>query len=465
MAGTRRGTLLGLLALLCLSSLGHALPFTITPAAPLPTSIIKGFPVAAAYTVTNNSSLELNNLYINTPPHVSVASNGCGPLFNLASGASCTLNLSISGPVSSQDPNPANHLYVCLPGGTSCTGTSYPLNVTILASPLFIYAGSSTSSNGVLSVCSVDSDSGIVSGPATSPTVCPATGTGTSGQNIFTTPQWVAFSASEQIAYISDAGNATVWKCTLNTTTGALTGCLNSGATGFAKPAGLALNSLGTQAYITDSVNNRVYLCHVDVYTGTMSDCADSGAGNQFTSPSGIALSPDNSVAFIANSGGANILGCNINPSTGQLSSSCTTSTGTPAFTSPQGIVFVPSDAEQAPLAFVTDSGAASIYVCGISGASLSCSFANTYSWDKNSSSYVTFSFTSPQGITLTTTSSTGEAPQISGVYVANNGTISLCNYCPGSCPGSIAAGSLICANPSPPLTAINNILGLTLIN
>jgi hypothetical protein len=65
------------------------------------------------------------------PPNVSqVTTNGnypdtCGATFSLAPGASKTLQLLISGPTGG-----SNKLFVCLSGGTSCCGTSKPLQVS-----------------------------------------------------------------------------------------------------------------------------------------------------------------------------------------------------------------------------------------------------------------------------------------------------------------------------------------------
>ena len=73
------------------------------------------------------------------PPNVTqiVADNSypdlCTSSFTLqpknTPGDSCTLQLLISGVVNANDPNPAHHLFACFPGGKTCAGTLYPLNV------------------------------------------------------------------------------------------------------------------------------------------------------------------------------------------------------------------------------------------------------------------------------------------------------------------------------------------------
>ena len=56
--------------------------------------------------------------------------NLCGATFSLAASASCTLELNITGAVNGNDPNPKDHLFVCLGGCvTCCAGTNFPLNV------------------------------------------------------------------------------------------------------------------------------------------------------------------------------------------------------------------------------------------------------------------------------------------------------------------------------------------------
>ena len=128
---------------------GFALPFTITPKTTLPTSVNLGYSNTAYYTVTNNTSSARNNNYVKYIPGgnaitTQITSGGtyqdtCGATFNLAakgqSGDSCTLQLSIINAINGADPDPAKHLFVCFPGGTTCAGTNEPLNVAAIANP------------------------------------------------------------------------------------------------------------------------------------------------------------------------------------------------------------------------------------------------------------------------------------------------------------------------------------------
>lgn len=117
-------------------------PFNIVPKSgtTLPTTLILGNPVTAFYTVTNNTLEQRNGNFIKyLPPNVAQVTSGvgnCGATFNLApqgaAGDSCTLELTISGPVNGSDPNPHNHLFACFPSGITCAGTNYELNVSVI---------------------------------------------------------------------------------------------------------------------------------------------------------------------------------------------------------------------------------------------------------------------------------------------------------------------------------------------
>ena len=121
-----------LLSLKCL-----ALPFSVVPLSghPLPTIVTQNSPVFAYYTVKNNTSRPRSGIYVAyLPKNVSQVTTGtvpnlCGQTFSLAPQASCTLQLSVSGVVSSNNPDPHQHLFICLPGAKTCAGTLFSLNV------------------------------------------------------------------------------------------------------------------------------------------------------------------------------------------------------------------------------------------------------------------------------------------------------------------------------------------------
>lgn len=130
------------MCLFFISTMSYALPFNIVTKSgtALPTSVPKNATVTAYYTVTNNTSSQRNDNFVKSlPAHVTqVVSGGtygdtCGKTFNLAgkgqSNDSCTLQLTISGPVNAHNPN-TPPLLVCFPKGITCAGTNDLLNVT-----------------------------------------------------------------------------------------------------------------------------------------------------------------------------------------------------------------------------------------------------------------------------------------------------------------------------------------------
>lgn len=118
------------------NTLCYALPFSIKTKAGtnLPSHVVEGETAIAYYTVANNTmSLRKNNFVKYLPPKVQqvITDNNfndiCGTTFTLQpkgiAGSSCTLKLLISGAVNGNDPNPRHHLFVCFPGGATCSGT------------------------------------------------------------------------------------------------------------------------------------------------------------------------------------------------------------------------------------------------------------------------------------------------------------------------------------------------------
>jgi hypothetical protein len=104
-----------------------AVPFSIIPNGPLPTSIQPGGVASASYTITNITSINPPwNSVKYLPPNVQIdqTTSTCKPSsgFVLAPRQSCRLNLTISGSVSNTDSNPRNHLFVCMSDAATCGG-------------------------------------------------------------------------------------------------------------------------------------------------------------------------------------------------------------------------------------------------------------------------------------------------------------------------------------------------------
>lgn len=125
----------------CLSLYGiscMAAAFSIVPklGTTLPTAVVIGKTVKAYYTVRNETSINLSNIFVKYLPQnvVQVLNDSsepllCGKNFSLKAKGFCTLELEISGSVNAGDPNPQHHLFVCHPQIKPCAGTQYPLQV------------------------------------------------------------------------------------------------------------------------------------------------------------------------------------------------------------------------------------------------------------------------------------------------------------------------------------------------
>ena len=160
-----------LLPLFALFSAGsYALPFIIVPkiGTQLPTFVRAGSTATAYYTLTNNTQAPRNNNYIKWLPKnvTQVVTNGrfsntCGATFNLAGKGqqndSCTLELSISGKVNGNSPDPHQHIFACFPGGKSCAGTNYPLNVAVI--PAYVYV--TNKNTNAVSQCLLNSSGSV----------------------------------------------------------------------------------------------------------------------------------------------------------------------------------------------------------------------------------------------------------------------------------------------------------------
>lgn len=136
----------------------YALPFSVVPKGNLPTAVVQGSSVTALYTIKNNTgSLRANNYIKYLPPNVTQVTSDpaipdlCGKTFTLqASGQakdSCTLKLLVDGAVNANDPEPHHHLFACFPGGLTCAGTEFPLNVGVEA-PAIVAVGNYTDNAG-----------------------------------------------------------------------------------------------------------------------------------------------------------------------------------------------------------------------------------------------------------------------------------------------------------------------------
>ncbi len=135
------------LALIALSPHSFALGtnFIIAPNGALPTSVTPGGSVTANYTVTNLTHTPRNGYIIEGLPATvtqNTSAGNCSYPINLAGLASCNLALTVTGEA---------HSGFAICRGSSCTTTSVPLNVSVVANTgLFIAGGLYTEGAGLL---------------------------------------------------------------------------------------------------------------------------------------------------------------------------------------------------------------------------------------------------------------------------------------------------------------------------
>lgn len=293
----------------------HALPFQIIPktGTSLPTSVRNNHPVTAYYTVTNNTQTQRNNNYIKwLPPNVTqVTSNGdfpdtCGSTFDLAKngqfGDSCTLQLLISGGVYANTPIVDDHLFACFPGGITCAGTNYPLDVS--SKPAYLYI--TNNSTNMVSQCRLNND-GI-------PGTCINVGNPNGNLN---DPSGITLNTAGTQAYIANGlfSNVptAVSLCSLDSK-GILSDCTNSGNNLFNNPSSITLNPTGTFAYITNTMsgaNPAISQCLI-LSDGTLSTCTDAASSEALDAPFDIAFVNEGSQAYITNVDSGNILFCDV---------------------------------------------------------------------------------------------------------------------------------------------------------
>jgi uncharacterized protein YjdB len=136
-----------------ITSLGYALPFSITPVGTLPTT----YPAVATYDVQNTTQRALTgNLVKYLPPNVEVlpsaGATACTPSsgFTLAAGASCQLQLNVSGKVNRHAPNPRHHLMICAKDKVSCAGPIplYSINVQTTLKAIAVFPKDATIPEG-----------------------------------------------------------------------------------------------------------------------------------------------------------------------------------------------------------------------------------------------------------------------------------------------------------------------------
>lgn len=183
--------------------------------------------------------------------------------------------------------------------------------------------------------------------------------------------------ASARFLYVANGNfgvGVAVDVCTINATTGAITLCQDAGG-GAALSAvgvqGIKLNSDGSKAYLTNgNGDSNIYQCPINVVDGTFGTCV----ATSITTPVGydtdsygmLTLNTANTFAYLADTSNNRIDTCPV--SAGVIDGACTAS-AFPALSgnSAEGIIINKADDKM----YVADYGAG-IYVCDVSGATIS---------------------------------------------------------------------------------------------
>lgn len=413
----------------------YALPFGIVPKAgtTFPTTVLSNAPATAYYTVTNNTLEQRNSNFVKyLPPNVAQVTTGgtysdtCGPTFNLTpngqAGDSCTLQLSITGPVNASDPDPHHHLFVCFPGGITCAGTNNPLNVSVFGSVVSIAitptastintgatqqftAIATLSTGGMQNVTSLVTWNSSNTAVATISSSGLATGVSVGTSNITASLGAITSNTAvitvNSFLYVTNGPN--IQYCAIAISSGAPTPCItiadpNTQIT----PSHIALqHPPGTFAYVTNGGGNKVFVCTIDVTLG-LTGCTQTG-DITFTGGTGsVAVNPTNTFAYIA-TGGSGIIRCAININ-GTLSS-CVPTTVVSLFVT--GI----SINSAGTIAYYSDQVANSVFACPILSNGLLGVCTNTSG-----------GFTAPFGNTINTSNTV--------FYVAQGGGTQLVRFC-----------------------------------
>jgi hypothetical protein len=384
--------------LLVISLSSSALPFNIVPKAgtTLPTVVNSGSVVPAYYTVTNNTSSQRNGNYVKyLPLNVTQVTTGgtygdtCGTTFNLAArgqaGDSCTLQLAVAGAVDGRDSNPHHHLFVCFPGGTTCAGTNYPLNVALVPlsdltaitiAPVF----SSVSVGGTQQYTAIGT---YASGPtqnitnsvawnSSNPSVATINATGlatgvSAGSTVITATLASIISNSATLtvsnliggfAYVTNLGNNTVSDCSIDVNTSLFSSC-NSDANAFGFPTAVLVNTTKTAAYVTNGTPTRaVAYCPINLTTGAFNACTDAAPTSpNLDQPFSMVMNVTGTHLYAVNANGV-VSFCDVNQTDGTLNNCADTGA---VLSAPRGITLNQANT----IAYITDNNNL-VYACNI---------------------------------------------------------------------------------------------------
>jgi hypothetical protein len=169
------------------------------------------------------------------------------------------------------------------------------------------YAYVANKGNNTVTFCKININNGTLSG-------CVA-----KSDPVFSSPVGVAINKSGNnisYLYISNYDNNKISICNIDSSSGVLTNCVDSGSGMLAgQLIGAAVSN--NFAYIVSNANSIIKLCSIDSKNGSLSNCDDSGAGQVFPSPTAIVT--QSGYAYVASLTGV-VKICKIDSMSGKLS-------------------------------------------------------------------------------------------------------------------------------------------------
>lgn len=241
---------------------------------------------------------------------ITLCLNGKGPLtcqdysvsenFAYVSNVGSTDNISLCTVNSS-----TNTFSNCVDSGANLGGERAQY-LAVNTTGTFLYV---TTGNSDVQKCTINPNTRQLSACATT-----GSGIGPSGFGL----QGITLNASGTLAYVASYEPGLVYKCPVNSSTGALGACVSTLTTDAAED--IALNSSNTFAYITigSGPESFMQLCSIDTNTGSITSCQNANY-DIFAQGVGIALNSTDTLAYVTNANGGSVSYCAINPQTGNF--------------------------------------------------------------------------------------------------------------------------------------------------
>lgn len=268
---------------------------------------------------------------------------------------------------------------------TAATSLSAPSAIEILPASsafssfmsVFNIAYITNSGNNTVTRCSINVADGTFD-------LCGDSGAG----SIFDEPVGLAFDTSDFLyGYVVETNSADITKCRVGSTDGTFSACVD-GVEILSIPTGVDIQTFGgtDYAYIANAASGTITQCTVNSGTGALELCVDSGLGSVFSSPNSIGFftSADTYayVADIAEGGSGGVWQCDVDTSTGILSNCIFISDA--ALAGAKGITFAEEDTDN--YLYVGGSGTDQTGACVIdfaTGNLTSCAAYFLYSSDQ----------------------------------------------------------------------------------